>query len=126
MKQTPQHVRIEKYIATQYGVTAEHLWSRYPEFSVFRHPHSKKWFGLIMNISRDKLGLRGTEIVYVLDVHCMPAMLATILSDGDFMAGYHMNKNSWSAIILDDHLTDAEIIPLIDASFNSVTPKRKK
>ena len=122
MKNMAQHRRIFEYIGAQYGARPEYLWRKYPEFAVFRNCHNNKWFAMIMNITADKLGLRGTDMVYVLNIHCSPSLLATVLNDGDFLPGYHMNKATWSTIVLDGHLTDAQIFPLIQASYESVAP----
>lgn len=37
---------------------------------------------------------------------------------------YHMNKKNWVSIILDDTLTDNEIISLIDISYNNSNKKK--
>ena len=120
MKKEEQYQRITRYITTQYGVRPEHLWRDYPEYAVFRNPHGGKWFGLMMNVPARRLGLDGDAALWVMNVHCAPAVLATILKDGDFMPGYHMNKKSWATIVLDGRLSDAQIYPLIHASYESV------
>ena len=126
MRKEPQRTRLQKYIDAEYGIAPEHLWAKYPTFAVFRHPNSRKWFGLMMDVARRHLAIAGDGDIDVVNLHVPIDVVATILPDGAFMPGYHMNKASWVTIPLDDRLTDAQIIPLIDASFNSVTPKRKK
>ena len=56
---------IINYIAQIYDVTPEYLFRSDPECCVFRHCHSKKWFGIIMNISADKVELEeGVQLAY--------------------------------------------------------------
>ena len=37
--------------------------------------------------------------------------------------GYHMNKNHWNTITLDDSMTDEEILALVGESFDLTKPK---
>ena len=39
--------------------------------------------------------------------------------------GYHMNKNHWNSIILDETVPDKEIMRMIAESYDLVKPKRK-
>jgi predicted DNA-binding protein (MmcQ/YjbR family) len=38
----------------------------------------------------------------------------------DVLPGYHMNKRHWNTVVLGGHLTDKEIIELIDHSYGQV------
>jgi len=126
MGQCPQRERIQHLIQDTYGTEAEHLWVKYPEFSVFRHPGSRKWYAIIMNVSKNKLGLDGDQIVDVLNVKCSPAMIGSLLSEKGFLPAYHMNKSTWISILLDETVPDDAIHPLLDLSYDSVAPKRKR
>ena len=37
-----------------------------------------------------------------------------------------MNKNHWISILLNDSVSDDQIIPLLELSYDSVAPKRRK
>ena len=121
-----QRERIELYIQERFSAEAEHLWAQYPDYSVFRHPASKKWFGIIMDIARARLGLDGDGTVDILDVKCSPLMIGSLLTEPGFLPAYHMNKDSWITILLDDSLPDERIYPLLELSYDAVAPKRKK
>ena len=56
------------YIGKKYHHGIEYLWMRYPSFGVFRHADNQKWYGVVMDIPRSKLGLPGEDIVDVLDI----------------------------------------------------------
>lgn len=124
MPKKKQFERIRDYIKKQFDVSAEHLWRIYPEYMVFRDATHGKWFGIIMNVPASRLGRENSnEIIYVLNIHVAPSIVATILPAGRFMPGYHMNKSSWTSILLNEELDDNEIRPLIMASYDSVALK---
>lgn len=121
-----QRERIELYIQDRFSAEGEHLWAQYPNYSVYRHPASKKWFGIIMDISRNRLGLDGEETVDVLDIKCSPLMIGSLLAEPGFLPAYHMNKDSWITILLDGTVPDERIYPLLELSYDAVAPKRRK
>ena len=121
-----QRERITKYANDRFGTEAEHLWADEPGFAVFRHPSSKKWYGIIMDVPSGKLGLTGEQFVDVMNVKCNPIMIGSLLSEKGFLPAYHMNKNHWISIVLDESVPDDQIFPLLELSYDSVVPKRKK
>ena len=97
--------KVFSYVQSRYGSDIEYLWRRYPNYAVFRHRDNLKWYGLVMEISRNKLGLRGNEVVNILNVKTDSTQLADILRqrEGCF-AAYHMKDLfvwiSWGNFIL--------------------------
>ena len=120
-----QRERITKHLRDVFETGPEHLWARYPTYSVFRHPLSGKWYALMADVPRNKLGLDGEGDVTVLDVKCSPLMVGSLLSETGFLPAYHMNKTTWTAILLDGSVPDETILPLLELSYASVAPKRK-
>ena len=118
-----QRERIEQYIQDRFSAEAEHLWAQYPNYSVFRHPASKKWFAIIRDIARSKLGLEGDSPVDVLDIKCSPLMIGSLLGEKGFLPAYHMNKDTWISILLDETVPDEKIYPLLELSYDSVAPR---
>lgn len=109
-----QSNRITELIINKYKVTPEFLWEKSPTDGVFRNPKSEKWFGLIMNIDKSKIVPKQTGEIEILNLK---------LDDINYQKykgiypAYHMNKKSWVSIILDDTLTDEEIMKLVDISY---------
>lgn len=126
MSQGSQRERITQYIRETYGTEAEYLWADSPGNAVFRHPASKKWYAAMMCVLPEKLGLTGEEALDVMDVKCSTIMIGSLLSTKGFLPAYHMNKNHWISIVLDDSVTDNQIIPLLELSYDCVAPKRRK
>ena len=40
----------------QYGDRPEYLWRTSPHNAVLRHPENRKWYAVLMQVSREKLG----------------------------------------------------------------------
>ncbi|MDC7289034.1 hypothetical protein NXH76_14580 [Blautia schinkii] len=65
--------------AKQYHTQPECLWPKYPKDVVLRHSSNNKWYGLLMNIPRNRLGLEGEEFVDILNVKADPVMAGAFL-----------------------------------------------
>ena len=52
---------LEAYILNHYSTEPDYPWADTPRAAVFRHAGNRKWFALVMEVPRDKLGLAGTE-----------------------------------------------------------------
>ena len=119
--------RLFKYIKSIYKASPEYLWRSYPEYAVFRHSDNKKWFGIVMNVSRDKLGQRGSERVYVLNVKISdPLLMDMLLQQTGHFRGYHMNKTSWLSVLLDGTVPFEDICGLLAESYAATASKEKK
>ncbi|UUX34749.1 MmcQ/YjbR family DNA-binding protein [Fundicoccus culcitae] len=106
------------YVDETYQTKPAFLWNKYPNYAVLKH-HSGKWYGLIMDVEREKLGLEGREKLDILVVKNQPEIIANYLDqDKRFLPAYHMNKTHWIAIPLDLTVGEAEICSLIDKSFD--------
>lgn len=126
MKESLQVNRITKHIAERYGCEPEHLWAKYPNYAVFRHPASQKWYALVMDVPRNKLGLPGDSTENIMDIKCSSLMIGSLLTEQGFLPAYHMNKNHWIAVLLNDFVPDETICSLLELGYDSVAPKRKR
>lgn len=110
--------------AEQYHTQAEHLWAKYPQHVVLRHSSNQKWYALIMNIHRSKLGIEGDAYVDILNVKADPVMAGSFLSKEGFLPGYHMHKGNWITVLLDGTVPMDIIELLLDTSFSLTDKKR--
>lgn len=118
---------VTKYIKKKYKASPEYLWKRYPDYAVFRHDDNRKWFCIVMDVDKDKLGLPGTDRVDIIDVKIDDLMLRDILlQQRGYLPGYHMNKGSWITILLDGSVNLQEVCNMIDASFEMTASAKKK
>ena len=125
MSNSSQRERIMRYMQDTYGTEAEYLWADSPDSAVFRHPASRKWYAIIMGVLPERLGLSGEQVLYVMNVKCSTIMIGSLLATKGFLPAYHMNKNHWISIVLDNSVPDDQITPLLELSYDSVAPKRR-
>lgn len=114
------------YVKKKYGTEPEYLWLSYPSYAVLRHQDNRKWYGIVMDVPANKLGLSGTEVLDILDVKCEPLMIDLLRQSPGFLPGYHMNKSNWVSILLDGTVADDTICDLLDVSFRNTMKKQKK
>lgn len=110
---------IFKYAKKQYGTLPEYLWSSSPDSAVLRHKNGK-WYAIIMNAEKAKLGLDGESNVDIMNVKCDPEMAGMIISTDGFLPGYHMNKQHWITILLDGTVGKSKILDFLDMSYDLI------
>ncbi len=110
--------QILRYAMEQQAAQPEHLWAKYPNFTVLRHTNNRKWYALFMDVERKKLGLPGEGTVEVLDLKCDPLLRGSLLETKGFLPAYHMNKDKWITVLLDGSVPKDEIITLLNMSYD--------
>lgn len=118
--------QIFAYAKETYGTEPEYLWKRSPESAVLRHTGNRKWYGIVMNVSKNVLGIQEEGYVDVLNVKCEPDMIGFIRMQKGILPGYHMNKNSWISILLDGTVPSDMIETLLNSSYELISGKRQK
>ena len=124
VKKRVDREEIFEYVKKQYGTIPEYLWSSSPDSAVLRH-HNGKWYAVIMNVERSKLGLDGDDTVEIIDVKCDPEMTGMIIQTYGFLPGYHMNKQHWITILLDGTVGESKILDFLDLSYDLIDGLRK-
>lgn len=111
-----QTLRLIEYVREHYGGELEFLWKKTPQAAIWRRHLSRKWYGLLMTVGRDKLGLAGDGRVEVLNLHCAGPEMAGRLAAGA-LPGYHMNKKYWFSVVLDGSLDFEVMSKWLEASW---------
>ena len=116
------------YAQNTYGVEPDYPFSTAPTYAVLRHLSNRKWFALLMDVPRFRLGLDGEEKVDILNIKCDPILSGSLRLQEGYFPAYHMNHDGWLTILLDGTVPIEEIIPLLDLSYEltMVKPKRSK
>lgn len=115
------------YVKEKYGCGPEYLWLRYPDYAVFRHADNDKWFGLVMDVPRSKLGLQGDETVDIVNVKLGDPMLADLLvREEGFFRGYHISRGSWVSILLDGFVPLEEVCRWLEESYFTTASREQK
>ena len=104
--------RINKYIKDKYNNEPEFLWEKFPGYGVYRNENNNKWYGIIMNLDLSKLD-NGTGEVEIINVKLDEIKIQKLLKEKGFYESYHMSKTDWISIILNDTLSDEEILSLL-------------
>ena len=117
---------LETFIMETYNVDADYPWFKYPNYEVFRHCNNQKWFALIMDIPKKKLGLQSEEILDVVNFKCDPLLIGSLREEPGFFPAYHMNKDRWITVALDGSVSDDKIKMLLDMSYQATAPKTHK
>ena len=114
---------IYEYVKKQYGTVPEYLWKESPESAVLRHPNGK-WYAVLMQVEKSKLGLEGDTKVDIIDVKCDPDMVGLLTETYGFLPGYHMNKKYWITMLLDGTVSEAKILDFLDMSYDLIDGKK--
>lgn len=117
--------QVFEYVLTEYGTEPDYPWVD-DDSAVLRHNTNRKWYGLMMEVGRDKLGLGGDGTVDVLNVKCDPIFIGSLRRQDGFHPAYHMNKDQWISIRLDGSASEEDIKSLIDLSYGLTKPKMRK
>lgn len=112
----PQSNRITNLIIEKYGNKPEFLWKTFPGSGVFRNPTTNKWYLAILDVDRSKLQPDKKGLIEVADIKLSAENVEKLTKQKHFYPGYHMNKKYWISIILDDSVSDEEIMKLIEES----------
>nr|WP_314464406.1 MmcQ/YjbR family DNA-binding protein [uncultured Clostridium sp.] len=108
---------ILKFALDQYGTEPEYPWMLLPNYAVLRHTDNKKWYALIMDIPRNRLGLDGNDLIDILNIKCDPIMNGSLRMQEGFLPAYHMHKGNWITILLDGSVDKEMVFSLLDMSF---------
>ena len=108
----------------QYGTEPEYPWK--DRNAVLRHKDNKKWYGVILETGKSKLGLPGDGTAEILNVKCDPVLAASCRTQPGFFPAWHMNKEKWLSILLNEPELDTAIKNLLALSFDLTSPSSPK
>ena len=108
---------IVAYIKNKYRDELEFLWEKSPKNAVVRRKSSKKWYAVILTVSKRKLNLDSDEIIEVINLHNRVEEIEKLIDNKKYFPAYHMNKKHWCTICLDGTVELKEIYKLIDISY---------
>ena len=114
------------YVSNSYGVEPDYPFSTAPSYPVLRHPGSRKWFALVMDVPRNRLGLEGEERVDVINLKCSASLSGVLRRQEGILPAYHMHRDSWITVLLDGTVAAEDIFPLIDLSYELTKEKKRR
>ena len=115
----------KKYIKDTYSTLPEYPWESQSSYAVFRHKDNKKWFAVVMRISKRKLGIDSDENADVVNLKCDPIVIGSLRNEQGFYPAYHMSKAHWITAVLDSNTDEEKLKWMLALSFE-LTAKNKK
>ena len=114
-----------EYCLDTYGTSPDYPFDEDLETAVFRHADNRKWYAIVMRVSRHKFGLDSDEVIDVVNLKLPTEMFGSFgAADGVYPA-YHMNKLHWISVLLPDAPNDV-VQFLLNASFEATKSKIKQ
>lgn len=108
------------FIKKQFDITEEHLWLKFPDYIVFRNRKNKKWFAIIMDIEKSRLGLEDEGKIDIIDLKCDPILIGSLLHNEGYLPAYHMSKKNWITVLLEGSVSENELKDLICLSYEII------
>ena len=113
-----------EYCLNTYGTSPDYPFDEDFETAVLRHAENRKWYAIVMRVSRHKLGFESDEVIDVVNLKLPTEMFGSFgASDGVYPA-YHMNKLHWISVLLPDAPNDV-VHFLANVSFEATKSKIK-
>lgn len=107
------------YVEKKYNTLPEYLWKKFPNYAVLRKQSTNKWYGIIMNVPKSKIGFNDKTFVDILNIKCPPDLIGSFIDNKTYFPAYHMNKEHWLSILLEavPPSDSKNIFNLIDLSY---------
>lgn len=113
-----------EYCLNTYGTSPDYPFDDLLETAVLRHTDNRKWYAIVMRVSRRKFGFDSDEVIHVVNLKLPTEMFGSFGTADDVYPAYHMNKLHWISVLLPDAPDDV-VQFLVNVSFEA-TKYRKK
>ena len=114
-----------EYCLSTYGTSPDYPFDEDFETAVLRHSDNRKWYAIVMKVSRRKFGFDNDEAIDVVNLKLPTEMFGSFgAADGVYPA-YHMNKLHWISVLLPDAPDDV-VQFLTNVSFEATRAKPKR
>ena len=113
------------YCHSVYGTSPDYPFDEDFETAVLRHSENRKWFAIVMKVSRRKFGFDSDEIIDVVNLKLPTEMFGSFGKSDGVCPAYHMNKLHWISVLLPDAPDDV-VRFLVNVSFEATKEKQKR
>ena len=108
---------LEKYNGETYKVSADYPFEADFETAAYRHKSNRKWFALLMNLPKDKFIDNAEGTISVVNLKSDPLLIGSLILEDGIYSAYHMNKNHWISVLIDENTDEDKLRWLLDLSF---------
>ena len=117
--------QILEHCLITYGTSPDYPFDEDFETAVLRHADNRKWYAIVMKVSRRKFDFDSDEVIDVVNLKLPTEMFGSFgAADGVYPA-YHMNKLHWISVLLPDAPDDV-VRFLVNVSFEATKSKSKR
>ena len=107
-----------EHCLSTYGTSPDYPFDEDFETAVLRQRNNRKWYAIVMRVSRCKFGFDSDEVIDVVTLKLPIEMFGSFgAADGVYPA-YHMNKLHWISVLLPDAPDDV-VRFLVNVSFEA-------
>ena len=107
-----------------YGTSPDYPFDEDFETAVLRHTDNRKWYAIVMRVSRRKFGFDSDEVIDVVNLKLPTEMFGSFGATDGVYPAYHMNKLHWISVLL-PAAPDDVVKFLVNVSFESTRAKKK-
>ena len=108
-----------------FGTSPDYPFDEDFETAVLRHADNRKWYAIVMRVSRRKFGLHSDEVIDVVNLKLPTEMFGSFDASDGVHPAYHMNKHHWISVLLPDAPEDI-VHFLTNFSFEATRAKKKR
>ena len=113
------------YCLDTYGTVPDYPFDEDFVTAVLRHTENRKWYALVMRLSRRKFGFDSDETVDVVNLKLPTEMFGSFGSEEGVYPAYHMNKLHWISVLIEE--AEKETVEfLTGVSYEATAKKTKK
>ena len=112
------------YCLNTYSTSPDYPFDEDFETAVLRHADNRKWYALVMKVSRRKFGFESDEVIDVVNLKIPTEMFGSFGASEGVYPAYHMNKLHWVSVLLPD-ASDDVVQFLVNVSFEATKSKTK-
>lgn len=120
--QSAQSQFLIDFVRKQYRDELEFLWE-HDGNAVWRRADNRKWYGVMVRLSKRKLGLEEDEITELVNLRIDPDTIENTVDHQRIFPGWHMNKRHWVSVILDGQVTNDDLIELLNYSYHKASQR---
>ena len=107
-----------EYCLSTYGTSPDYPFDEDFETAVLRHAENRKWYAIVMRVSRRKFGFDSDEVIDVVNLKLPTEMFGSFDTLDGVYPAYHMNKLHWISVLLPD-APDEVVRFLVNVSFEA-------
>ena len=107
-----------EYCLNTYGTLPDYPFDDWMESAVLRHADNRKWYAIVMRVSRCKFGFDSDEVIDVVNLKLPIEMFGSFGAVDGVYPAYHMNKLHWISVLLPDAPDDV-VRFLVNVSFEA-------